>query len=358
MGFIPYYNEMEAVRNEVYDETQNYGMRPTKSSAISDFFERAKFSVKLILLEKELITFALLQWACVGLGYYLWVQMLGWIPDAAWHRASHSDGATPADLILFLWSFFCVGIVTFPLGILSGCMGAVHFLNRQGKESTIPKCLQMVLPRAWPLWVFHWIDGWWTVMRILDRLPKKNDRRSIEEKALSEAIYYAWKTATIGILPALITGRGLIAAGKLSVKLVRQNFMAVMLLRGGYSAMCWIVGIAAYAGSIMFFIKFPHLVNWKLSTGATIHAFYFWVGIPLMVAVGVVMVILRPIYIISACDIYANFIAQEKEGLMVPEPPQNSQGSTALTVAALLCLAMVGVIMFRDQLGITALLSR
>lgn len=354
---MTYLGEMDAVKNEVYAIT-SAAPRPAGGDALGDFWRRAKFSVRLMFLEKEIITFALLQWACIGLGYYLWVQMLGWIPEEAWQRASDSKGGSPGDYILLAWSFVCVGITAFPLGVLSGCMGAAHFLNRQGKESTIDACLNIVLPKAWQLWVFHWIDGWWTVMRILDRLPKKNDRRTAAQKALSEALYYAWKVATIGIVPALVTGRGLIDSGKRSVDLVRVKLKDVLLLRGGYSLLCWIVGVGGYAGTIVFFVMFPNLVDFSAPVESNIFKFYFWAGVPLMVSVGLVLLFLRPVYLISACDIYADYVAGREENLMLPPPPGGASSHGAVTAAVVFALLILAAMIFRDQLGITGLLAR
>ncbi len=103
-------------------------------------------------------------------------------------------------------------------------MGAVHFLHRQGERSSIARCLQLALPNAWPIWIFSWIDGWWTVMRILDRLPKRNDSRTWAQKALSEAIYQAWKLGTMGMLPGMVMGNGLIQSGRDSVRFITARF--------------------------------------------------------------------------------------------------------------------------------------
>lgn len=356
MGLKNYYTEMRAVRAQMYDATRDAAMQPGLGESMAAFWRRTVFSVKLIFLEKELITFAVLQWLCIAAGYYLWIQMLGWIPEEAWRQAAHSRGATPGDLILFAWSFVVVGLVAFPLGILSACMGAVHFLNRQGKESTIVECLKMVMPRAWPLWIFHWIDGWWTVMRILDRLPKKNSHTSAAQRALSEAVYYAWKIATIGILPGLVTGRGLVDAGKRSIGVVRNRLQDVILLRAGYSALCWIVGIGAYIGTIFFFRSFPDLVNWAAPVESQIYKFYFWVAVPMLSAVGIVVLFLRPIYIISSCDIYADYVHAQGENLMLPPPPPGSRkGDTAFAAAVLLAAAILLFMFLRDRLGLPAL---
>lgn len=356
---MSYLKEMEEVRKEAYAVTSSSEWRPSLGTGLAGFWKRAVFALKLMFLEKELFTFAVLQWACIAAGYYLWVQMIGWIPEEVWREAGNSEGTSIADLILFAWSFFVVGAVAFPLGLLSGCMGATHFLNRMGRKSTIAACLKMVLPRAWPLWIFHWIDGWWTVNRILDRLPKKNDRRSAAAKALSEALYYAWKVATIGILPALVTGRGLIDSGKRSIDLVRRKFADVAILRAGYSGLCWILGIGTYIGTIIFFIKFPGLVDFNLPVERTIFKFYFWAGVPIVASVGVVMLLLRPVYVISACDIYADYVSEREENLMLPPPPPGAyRDYSAVVTAAILVLILLAIVFYRTDLGVTELLSR
>jgi hypothetical protein len=354
-----YYAEMKEARSKICGMAGMVDERPAFPTALKNFWQRAKFAVKLILTEKELITFALLQWACIAAGYLLWVQMLGWIPDHVWARARESHSAGLPDLVLFVWSFVCVGAVAFPLGVLSGCMGAVHFLKRLGRESTIVECLKMVLPKVWPLWIFHWIDGWWTVMRILDRLPKKNDRSSPAARALREAMYYAWKLATIGILPALVTGRGLADAGRRSVQLVQAKFSDAAFLRTGYSAACWIVGIAAYAGTILFFMKFPQLTRLGAPESVRIYSVYFWAAVPILAATGVVLLFLRPIYIISACDIYANYVTERGENLLLPPPPVSRKSDMAAFAAA--CLLVLGLLLavkYRYEAGIMGWLAR
>jgi hypothetical protein len=360
MSIKKYINEMDSVKNEIHSMLGDKS-RPSLGEGLSGFWERAKFSISLIFLEKELITFAVLQWVCIIVGYYLWVQMIGWIPEEAWEKIGSSTSDTPSagDVIFFLWSFVCVGLVAFPLGLLSGCMGAVHFLNKQGKESTIVACMKMVLPRAWPLWIFHWIDGWYTVNRILDRLPKKNDHRTAAQKALSEALYYAWKIGTIGIMPGLVTGRGLIDSTKRSVGMVIKKFKDVIILRGGYSALCWIIGIGTYIGTIYFFIMFPSLADFKAPVESMIYEFYFWAGVPMMISVGVIMLFLRPIYIISACDIYADYVQEQGENLMLPPPPNQNKSYdlTAVATVILLLLTVIGFIIFRNEIGLTDMLS-
>ncbi len=366
MGIRQYISEMNAVKKDIYKVIKNE-KRPTFDEGLSGFWKRTKFTIKLVFLEKELITFAILQWVCIAIGYYLWVQVIGWIPDDVWVKIGESGNEVNnriLNIIFFAWSFVCVGLVAFPLGLLTGAMGAVHFLNKQGKESTIIACFKMVLPRAWPLWIFHWMDGWITVNRILDRLPKKNDRRTAAQKALSEALYYAWKIATIGIMPGLVTGRGIIDSSKRSIGMVIKKFKDVIILRAGYSGLCWIVGIGTYMATLFFFRMFPDMVGLNAPGTTGIYKFYFWAGVPMIISVGVIMLFLRPIYIISACDIYADYVQEEGENLMLPKPPGSISSSedkgydlSAVITIILLLLTVIGFIVFRKEIGLMDILA-
>jgi hypothetical protein len=87
-----------------------------------------------------------------------------------------------ADLVFFAWMFVCIGLVALPLGLFSSCMVVVHLLHFEDTSSTIATCLKIVLPRAWSLWIFHWMDGYITFSRMIERLPNDDDR-SAHQKA-------------------------------------------------------------------------------------------------------------------------------------------------------------------------------
>ena len=93
--------------------------KPKKTDALKYFFIRADQAIKLVFLEREIIIFALLQWIVIGFGYFLWVQMLDWIPEEVWRSAENSDSGSIADIVLLAWSFIIVGIVALPVGILN-----------------------------------------------------------------------------------------------------------------------------------------------------------------------------------------------------------------------------------------------
>ena len=346
--------ETKAQFNNLKEEISKMSIsegKPSKASAFVGFFQNTKYAVKLIFLEKEIITFAILQLIVIGLGYYLWVQMLDWIPEEVWRSTKDSSNGSVADIVLILWSFVCVGLVTFPLGLFSACMGAAHFLHSQGKESTIAGCFRIVLPRSWPLWLFSWIDGWWTVNQILERLPKKNDKTPRSKKILKEALYQAWKLATLGILPALVIGRSIKEACTDSLGLLKNRFVPLIKLRIGYSTICWIFGIACYI-SVIFIFPF---IKTNMRSEFDVYSFYFLAGVPLLIALAFIQLIFRPIYIISACRIYSDYV-KEKE-IAVSLPDKTPKVISVLVVFSILCIILAIVYIFRNELGIIKLLS-
>lgn len=338
-GIDGMYEQLKSTAERVHSLPEFRQPRPGFLAGLQAFFVRGGRAIRLIFSEKELIVFSLLQWSAVAMAYYVWVNVLAWIPEESWRAAGESDDVSMVDVVFTLWSLLCIGLAAFPLGILSGCMGAVHFLNRQGEESTIARCLKIVMPHAFRLWVFHWIDAAYTCRQILERLPKKQEddspRRS---RAASEALYYAWKLGTAGMMPGLVLGKGLFSAGKDSVRLVKNRFFDLALLRGGYSALCWVVGILAYVGSFYFFWMTGFFEKTQdAAQGVQIHLFFKLGGVPILVAVGVVLLFLRPLFVISVCDIYSEEMQERGESIQLVEAPGRGK-------AAILAFAITAVI--------------
>jgi Flp pilus assembly protein TadD/uncharacterized membrane protein len=344
-------DEIEFVRDEIKGHP---GIDKKPSGGIAKFASRIGYALSLCFREKEIFVFVLLQWAAIGIAYLLWIQMLAWIPEEVWRSAAKSNKSSIADWVLLAWSFVCVGVAAFPVGILTGCMGAAHFLHKQGRESTIATCLKHVLPQSWSLWGFHWIDGWITVNQILDRLPSKNDRRTPAERALSEALYYAWKLGVSGVLPSIVTGNSLIASARNSVVFVKDNFLEVAALRAGYSALCWVVGIGAYIGAIALFVAVD-IVPANHEIYGHIYTFYFWAAVPILIAAGMVMLFLRPIYVLALCDLYSDHLKNRNEKVNLPANP--TKAASAIVAFGVLCVLVGVVFMYRNELGVMDMLS-
>jgi len=345
-------NKISFVRDEIKTILDSE-KEPKPSGGVGSFISRVKYALFLGFKEKEIIVFGFLQWVSVAIGYLLWVQMLDWIPEEVWRSTEKSNKGSIADWVLIFWSFICIGVAAFPIGILSGCMGAAHFLHKQGKESTVAACFKLVLPQSWPLWSFHWVDGWITVGQMLGRIPSKESFK-FKERALSEALYYAWKLGVAGVLPSMLLGNGLIKSGKNSIVFVKDNFIEVAKLRGGYSALCWILGIASYVGSI-FFIREFEIIPKSGEVYSHIYTIYLWLTVPILMSVAVLMLLLRPIYIISLCDIYSDYLDGKGEEVQLPDSP--SKGLSVIVAFGCLCVFVAVIYFYRNELGIVDMLS-
>ena len=322
--------------------------KPSMLESIGGFGKQAANSLYFILTEKENIIFAVLQLACIVLGYYIWVQVLSWIPDEVWKASQEDKEGTFVNILLWLWSFACVGLVTLPLGLFTAFMSASYILRSEGKESTVAECLKVALPKAWPIWVFSWIDGWWTVQRIAERLPKKNDRTSLSTKLRNEIVYNAWKAASLGFIPALLFGRGAVEAGRDSVRLMVDRFAPLVKLRLAYALICWIVGIGSYVS--LFFIG-QYILS-AMHSDYDMYTFYFYCGLPMIVALLIIMIIFRPLYIISACRIYTGYA--HGQGIKA-ELPQSSPKFVSVAVAFAVLAFIIGVmLLYHTELGIDA----
>jgi hypothetical protein len=330
--------------------------RPDTDESLGAFGAAIVPTMSLIFREEEVFVFLLLQWAVILLGYLLWVQGLYWIPEEIWREAAHSrGGGTAADIFLLVWSFACVGLVAFPLGLLSACIAAVEVLRRTGHRASVAACLRLVTPRTWAIWLFTWADAWITVDQILNRLPRKGDTRSWATRMAEEAAYYAWKVGSAGVLPSLVVGHDLLRAGKDSVGLLRHRFREVMALRTGYSVLCWIVGIGAYIGTIMFFRAYPQLIPHDEPLERHIGDFYFWAAVPIAGATGIVIVLLRPIYLFGLCSLYVDYHESTGQPIELPRLPSNL--ASAVTVFVALAAVVAVVFLFRTELGIVEWIS-
>lgn len=346
MSFFTMKSELNTLRQKAYKET-DFSENPGYLGSIGGFFTSIAASLRFVLTEKENIVFALLQWASIAVVYFIWVQGLDWIPEEIWKE--EADG-TAADCFLLVWSLACVGFTTFSVGFFTACLNASCLLRFQNKESNFTDCLKIAISRAGMLWIFSWIDGWWTVKRILERLPKKNDRTPSAVKLEREILYQLWKMISLGFIPALLYGRSYKDACKDSLLLLKKRFLPLIKLRLGYSFICWIIGIGCYTGVISFF----SCLN-ELPDEYDIYAWYFYAGFPLVLALLMITVLFRPLYIISACRIYINYACDEG---IKPNLPQKTPAFLNILVMFICLAAIIGAtLLFHQELGIDALMT-
>ncbi len=277
------------------------------------------YAAKLMTQEKEILLFAALQWVVVGLAYLMWTQVLDWIPDSVWAevaRASAEDRNASADwanLAIWGWSLLIIATAAYPLALLNAAIVASHYLRVSNQPSTIPACLKLASKNLGRVWLFTAMDAFITANAILDRLPRKGRRRT----AFEEAAYYAWKIATVGALPSLVSGKGFVEAANESVWLLEDQPVRTIGLRMGYSLVCWIIGVLAYAGAILFFIAF----GGPLGGENLVYHFYVLMGAPIFVAVGITSLI-RPLFVIAISKLYTDVVPVnvEIEGTVIVHP--------------------------------------
>jgi hypothetical protein len=349
-------NPLNQARDEATEYLERQGHRPKTFSVdnFSTFFGNIPEVVKLLEKEPEILFFAIAQWLVVWVAYLAWVQMLHWIPDELWNAvgsANENDGKSAFTLInlaLLAWSFLIVCAASYPIGLCNAAMVAVHDLRTSGQKVTIGRCLAVADRHLGRIWLFTVIDSWITVKAILDRLPKKHYHRT----ALDELLYYAWKLATMGVVPALVNGRDFVAAGKDSITLLEWQPQRALGLRLGYSAVCWVIGIASYVSAIFLF-----QYGWGPRRPHYIYEGYLLLAIPAFVAAGIVTVVIRPFYLLSVARFYtdANDVTGEvnKDVTSVPGWLDLLSSQNALCFCVTFAVVFLAVF-FGDQIGLTA----
>lgn len=336
-------SQLKFINDEVFKipELRPFILDPPWRLGVREFRTKVGNAVNLIAQEPEILGFAALQWCAVTVGYYVWVQALrlmrpGMENDPLFSRAFE------------LWCFLLVGIVALPLGILSGAMGVSHFLRAQKRASTFVGCIRISTLYYFNLWIFSWIDGWITVKQILERLPKSKRDMTIAQiiaeskrKFASEILYYGWKVATFGMIPAILNGRTLVNAAKESLQLLRSRMSQVLFLRAGYSTLCWLVGIGSYIAVVLLVQTHIIPVQFSEHRNLELYLFYSYAGIPISLSAGTVLIFLRPIYVISSCEVYGEFIRVEK--LPIVQPIAESTLIKVVFTLLFLLLALIGV---------------
>jgi hypothetical protein len=365
MGFFSVERMLSPMTGEAADVIRkNGGASGIKTGRhIGSFFGNLGGVFRLIREEPEILLFALLQWGCITLAYMGWVQALDWIPDSVWEevrRANDEDrdsGFALVNLFLIGWSFVMVVCVSFPLSILSAGMVAVHALRHEGYESTFFYALWRGMRNVGQQWVFTSVDAWITVKAIFDRLPKKNNRH--RRTIADEVLYYAWKLGTMGIVPAMVYGHGLLGAAKDSLVMIKRAPGRAIAIRFGYSGICWIVGIATYVAAMIYGCA----MGLNSDSENFIYTFYFYMTVPIFISVGVISVLVRPFFLLMVAKLYTDVM--EPKGLLdgAAGAEVKSMEDTApvwpvFFFAGAILFAVLTAIFMADEIGLTAWIER
>lgn len=269
------------------------------------FWSYLRYSLQLAMEEKEIIFFAVLQWAFILGAYLLSIEVLLWIPE--FQAATRPDQVSAESNVIFMvWVVSCVTLSALPIGVLTGAMASSHFLRHHGRESTVPACVSLATKRTVRLWLFHAVDGVLTVWQGLKRLPSKSKEPG-SHTATSELAYYAWKIASAAALPTLLLAATPGDAMKASARFAKDEIVRLAHLRAAYSFVCWVLAFATAAAVFVYFKIAP-------TDSKALYQVFLEASIPLGLGFGILMVILRPIYVLSLCHLYSEHVGKLRAG--------------------------------------------
>ena len=318
-SFKIFQKRLKNLNQQVYNFTKNHE-KPPKGQSFKNSLFRIKKSFHFIFKEPEIILFSFLQLLAIFVAYLVFIKTLDWIPKESWEQArSNSEQSAQLEWFLFVGAFVAVGFASIFIGFFTACIGASHILTRLGQKSTVLTCIQFVFPKIWSLWIFSWIDAWITTNQVLSRLNRNRD--SVALRTFEEAMYYAWKIGTAGIIPGLLTTNNTWTSCKNSIGFLKHKTREVLELRIGYSLVNWIVGLCCVLGFYpitRFFILNFDFIKEKTVDSQTSDAFFI-MGIPFLLAVVCVQMFVRPFYIISLFDLYSEYLIETKQKVIIPK---------------------------------------
>ena len=89
--------------------------------------------------------------------------------------------------------------------------------------------------------------------------------------------------------------------------------------------------------------------------GLAIAKIYLYMVIPIAVSVSVIMILLRPIYVLTICDMYSDYLSQNNKKANLPNNPKN--GKKAVVLFIIICAVVALIAGFREEIGLTNALS-
>ena len=265
---------------------------------IKYFFSFLGKSFSFIFKEKETLFFTILQIICIPLIFYLCLDILKIFPKNS-------------PLISFtIWTLLCIAIIYFSINFFTFCIGASYILNSQKHKSTIASSLQIVCNKISHIWLIFCLDGWWTIKQILLRFfSRKHHKTIFIRTSKDEAIYLSWKISSLGFISSIICGRNIDQAKKDCLSLIK-NKKELIQLRLGFSAICWILHILCIISILLFIPK---------EVPKDVYYVKMYVFMPITISIIFILLIIRPIYIISSFMVYIDYVNKQNIKINLPE---------------------------------------
>ena len=120
----------------------------------------------------------------------------------------------------------------------------------------------------------------------------------------------------------------------------------------GYSLICWIIGVTAYIGGFYYFVMVDDGVTGRTNE---VYKFYVMMALPIVIAVGITAVLLRPFYLIMVSKFYTDVIPLHKDASTLTL--DRKFNALALVFSIMLCV-LLAMYFFGDQLGVRAWVER
>ena len=89
--------------------------------------------------------------------------------------------------------------------------------------------------------------------------------------------------------------------------------------------------------------------------GNNIANIYLYIALPICFSTGFIMFFLRPIYLLSLCNLYSDYLKANNKAIELPDNPPRA--ISALVVFAILCIAVLVVFYYREAIGLVDILS-
>jgi hypothetical protein len=77
-------------------------------------------------------------------------------------------------------------------------------------------------------------------------------------------------------------------------------------------------------------------------------------GVPILVAVGVVELLVSPIFVIASCKLYSDYLKERGESIVLSDLP--GRGVSAFVLFIVLCCILFTIFLFKEEIGLMAIL--
>ena len=109
---------------------------PGRPSSVLALVSHIGRTVRLAIVEPEILIFGLLQVVVVAAFYLLWAAGVAWLTESwSWYGGA-GDNPVRSFFVLIAWGVVCPMAGCMLLGVLRACMAAARFLRSQGRTSS------------------------------------------------------------------------------------------------------------------------------------------------------------------------------------------------------------------------------